>query len=72
MTPAQCRKWRLYAGALMQEAIDILDAFDGEADLEDGGDGQPSLGSPVGGESQLCWSAGSDDGREALELGPQT
>jgi hypothetical protein len=44
--------------------IEILDTIDGDADLEDGGDGEPSLASPVGRESQLCWAAGCDDGRE--------
>jgi hypothetical protein len=44
--------------------IEILDTIDGDADLEDGGNGEPSLASPVGGGSQICWSAGSDDDRE--------
>ena len=65
MTPAQYRKWRFYAESLIQQAIDILDALDGNTDLEEGGDLEPSLGSPVGGESQLCWFAGCDDDREA-------
>jgi hypothetical protein len=64
MTPAQYRKWRFYAESLIEQAISILDAIDGDADLEDGGDGEPSLASPVGGDSQLCWGAGSDDDRE--------
>jgi hypothetical protein len=50
--------------ALIKQAISILGALNGGADLEDGGDGEPSLASPAGGESQLCWSAGSDDDRE--------
>jgi hypothetical protein len=37
MTPAQVRKWRFYAEALIQQAIDIVDAIDGDADLEEGG-----------------------------------
>jgi hypothetical protein len=64
MTPAQYRRWRFYAESLIEQAITILDTIDGDADLEDEGDGEPSLASPVGGESQLCWSAGSDDDRE--------
>jgi hypothetical protein len=64
MTPAQYRQWRFYAESLIEQAITILDTLDGDADLEDGGDGEPSLASPAGGESQLCWSAGSDDDRE--------
>ncbi len=42
----------------------VVDATDGGADLEDGGDGELSLAYRVGGESQMCWSAGSDDDRE--------
>ncbi len=64
MTPAEYRRWRFYAESLIEQAITILDTIDGDADLEDGGDGEPSLASPIGGESQLCWSAGSDDDRE--------
>jgi hypothetical protein len=61
MTSAEYRRWRFYAEALIQQAIDILDAIDGDVDSEDGGDAEPSLASPVGGESQICWCAGSDD-----------
>ncbi len=49
---------------LGQFGIVILDAIDGNADLEDGGDGEPSLASPVGGESQIVWCAGADDDRD--------
>jgi hypothetical protein len=55
MTRAQVRKWRFYAEALIQQAIDLLDTIDGEADLEDGGDDEPALASPVGGDSQIIW-----------------
>ena len=64
MTPEQLRRWRFYAEALIEQATEILDATDGDADLEGGGDREPSLAAPIGGESQLCWSAGSDDDRE--------
>ncbi len=64
MTPAQYRRWRFYAESLIEQAISILDALDGDADLEDGGEDEPSLAAPIGGDSQLCWSAGSDDDRE--------
>ncbi len=63
MTPAQYRRWRFYAESLIEQAINILDALDGDADLEDGRDGEPSLASPIGGESQICWCAGCDDDR---------
>jgi len=36
MSPAQNRKWRFYAESLIEQAISILDAIDGDADLEDG------------------------------------
>ena len=64
MTPAEHRRWRFYAESLIERAIEVLDALDGDADLEDGGDGEPSLASPVGGESQLYWGTGTDDDRE--------
>ena len=64
MTPAQCWRWRFYADSLIEQAISILDALDGEADLEDSGDRKVSLAYPGGGESQISWSAGSDDDRE--------
>ncbi|MBQ0820708.1 hypothetical protein KBI52_10875 [Microvirga sp. HBU67558] len=41
MTSAQYRKWRFYAESLIQQAIDILDAIDGDVDLEEGGDQEP-------------------------------
>ena len=40
----------------------------GDADLEDGGDEEPSLASLVGGESQIGWCAGSDDDREDYSI----
>ncbi len=51
----------LHAEARIEQAITILDTIDGDADLEDGGDGEPSLASPSGGESQIIWCAGRDD-----------
>ncbi len=64
MTPAQYRRWRFYAESLIEQAISILDALDGDEDLEDCGDGEPSLASSIGGDSQICWCAGCDDDRE--------
>ncbi len=64
MTPAELRRWRFYAESLIEQAITILDTIDGDADLEDSGDGEPSLASPVGSDSQMCWTAGCDDDRE--------
>jgi hypothetical protein len=67
MSPAHQRNWRFYAEALIQQAIDVLDEIDGDSDLEDGGDAEPSLASPVGGDCQIIWCVGSDDDRESLE-----
>ncbi len=61
MSPAEYRRWRFYAETLIERAISILDTLDGDADLEDGGDGEPSLASPAGGECQIIWCAGADD-----------
>ncbi len=65
MSPAEYRRWRFYAEALIEQAISILDTLDEDADLEDGGDGEPSLASPTGGGSQIIWCAGSDDDLES-------
>jgi hypothetical protein len=64
MTRSEYRRWRFYAESLIEQAITILDTLDGDADLEDGGDGEPSLASPAGGESQITWCAGADDDRD--------
>ncbi len=64
MTRAEYRRWRASVEHVIQQAIDLLDQLDGDPDLEDGADDEPSLASPVGGDSQICWSAGADDDRE--------
>jgi hypothetical protein len=48
-TPAQYRAWSSYTESLIQQSIDILD---GDVDLEEGWDLEPSLAFRVGGESQ--------------------
>jgi hypothetical protein len=53
-TREQYRKWRFYAESLIEQAISIPDAIDGDADLEDGRNGSPSLASPIGRDSQIC------------------
>lgn len=45
--------------------IALLDRMDREADDEDGGDAEPSLGAPEGHESQIVWLPGTDRGLEA-------
>ena len=54
MSPAQYRKWRFYAESLIDQAITILDAIDGDADLEDGGDGEPSPPPPLAGRANCA------------------
>ncbi len=54
MTRSEYRRWRFYAESLIEQAITILDTLDGE----------PSLASPAGGESQITWCAGADDDRD--------
>ncbi|SDA18464.1 hypothetical protein SAMN02799622_02037 [Methylobacterium sp. UNC378MF] len=50
--------------ALALDAVDhlvaALDEFDGDPDLEDGGDVEPSLGAPEGHASQVVWLRGGD------------
>ncbi len=69
MSPAEYRRWSFYAESLIERAITILDTIDGDADLEDEGEGEPSLASPAGGESQIIWCAGADDDREWTNCG---
>lgn len=38
----------------------LLDQADGDPDLEDGGDAEPSLGAPEGHASQIGWLRGTD------------
>ena len=45
--------------------ISILNEMDGDPDLEDGGDDEPSLGAPEGHASQVIWLRGSDLDTEA-------
>ncbi|MHC2108352.1 hypothetical protein [Methylobacterium sp. CM6246] len=50
--------------ALALDAVDhlvaALDEVDGDPDLEDGGDAEPSLGAPEGHASQIVWLWGGD------------
>ena len=65
--PTATRIPREQFAALAELALDVvdrivalLDAADGDPDLEPDADGEPSLAAPVGGESQIIWAAGSD------------
>ena len=44
--------------------IAILNEMDGDPDLEDGADAEPSLGAPEGHASQIVWLRGSDTDHE--------
>jgi hypothetical protein len=50
--------------ALALDAVDhlvaALDEIDGDSDLEDGADAEPSLGAPEGHSSQIIWLRGGD------------
>ncbi|POR40522.1 hypothetical protein [Methylobacterium sp. V23] len=45
---------------VVDRIVAILDAADGDADLEDGGDAEPSLGAPEQHVSQVSWLRGGD------------
>lgn len=44
--------------------IALLDRLDGDAEHEEGGDDEPSLGAPEDHASQVVWLRGADDDRE--------
>lgn len=56
--------------ALALDAVDYLvaalDEIDGDPDLEDGGDAEPSLGAPDGHMSQVIWLRGGDRDLEGV------
>ena len=43
----------------VEHLVAALDNMDGDSDLEDGGDAEPSLGAPEGHESQVVWLKGT-------------
>ncbi|KQP30052.1 hypothetical protein ASF49_15125 [Methylobacterium sp. Leaf104] len=50
---------------VVDQIVAILDAADGDADLEPDADREPSLASPIGRPSQRVWAVGSDRDLEA-------
>ena len=48
----------------LKRTLVLLDQLDGDPDLEDGGDAEPSLAGPEGREYQVVWRVGGDDDRE--------
>ncbi|MHC1999531.1 hypothetical protein ACYQR9_03690 [Methylobacterium sp. CM6241] len=68
-SPAMIRTEIEAAAVAAMDAADrliaILDGLDGDEDLEDGGDAEPSLGAPEQHHgSQVVWLRGSDSDRE--------
>lgn len=53
-----------------ERILDILDAMDGDPDLEDGADDEPSLGAPEGDGSQVGWMRGGDRDLELEDRRP--
>ncbi|WP_182179519.1 hypothetical protein [Methylobacterium radiotolerans] len=45
---------------VVDHLVAALDIIDGDPDLEDGGDAEPSLGAPEGHVSQVVWLRGGD------------
>lgn len=45
---------------VVDHLVAALDIIDGDSDLEDGGDAEPSLGAPEGHASQVVWLRGGD------------
>jgi len=45
---------------VVDRIVAILDAADGDLDLEPDADTEPSLAAPLGGESQVVWMRGGD------------
>ena len=54
---------------VVDRIVAILDQADGDPDLEDGGDTEPSLGAPEGRASQIGWLCGTGRDLE-LDLSP--
>lgn len=49
---------------VVDQIVALLNDADGNADHEDDGNGESSLGAPAGGPSQRTWAAGGDQDRE--------
>ncbi|CAO4173663.1 hypothetical protein EEDFHM_02339 [Methylorubrum populi] len=45
---------------VVDQIVALLNEADGDLDLEDGGDAEPSLAAPIGGPSQRSWAVGGD------------
>ena len=45
---------------VVDQIVALLNEADGDPELEDSGDAEPSLAAPIGGPSQRIWAAGGD------------
>lgn len=45
---------------VVDQIVALLNEADGDPDLEEGGDAEPSLATPIGGTSQRTWASGGD------------
>lgn len=45
---------------VVDQIVALLNEADGDPELEDGSDTEPSLAAPIGGASQRLWATGSD------------
>lgn len=50
---------------VVDQIVALLNDADGDADHEDDGNEEPSLGAPFGGVSQRLWASGTDRDLEA-------
>ncbi len=68
MIPEQSPALRVKLEEAVERLIAALDALDGDADLEDTGDAEPSLGSleHLGRYAQDHWATGATDDREEV------
>lgn len=55
---------------IVDRIVALLDAEDGDPDLEDGGDAEPSLGAPEEHGNQIVWFRGSGRDLEIDHQGP--
>lgn len=49
---------------IVDRIVALLDESDGDADLEQDADGEPSLAASIGGPCQIVWARGGDKDHE--------
>lgn len=58
--------------SVVDRIVALLDAEDGDPDLEEGGDAEPDLGAPEGHASQIVWLRGTGRDLEIDQQEPDT